>query len=75
MEAAHDAAIDESDDEDPKSFSLSPSCASIVAKLLTTTDRGDAGTNNLRSSAYEALMDMIKYSAQVNRLVRMWITD
>ena len=27
--------------------------------------RADAGTGNLRSSAFEALMDLIKYSAQV----------
>lgn len=27
--------------------------------------RADAGAGNLRSSAFEALMDLIKYSAQV----------
>ena len=34
----------------------------IVEKLLETTDRADAATANLRSAAYEALMEMVKNS-------------
>ena len=33
-----------------------------VERLLVTTDRQDAATANLRSAAYEALMEMIKNS-------------
>ena len=65
-EAAYDAAVDEmTDDDDPPTFSLSSSFEAVVSKLMETTNRQDAGSNNLRSAAYEALMDMIKYSAKV----------
>ena len=37
----------------------------IVEKLLETTDRADAATANLRSAAYEALMEMVKNSPKV----------
>lgn len=64
-EAAYDAAVDEmTDDDDPPTFSLSSSFEAVVSKLMETTNRQDAGSNNLRSAAYEALMDMIKYSAK-----------
>ena len=33
-----------------------------MQKLLETTDRPDAATANLRSAAYEALMEMVKNS-------------
>ena len=33
-----------------------------MERLLVTTDRQDAATANLRSAAYEALMEMIKNS-------------
>ena len=46
-------------------FCLSGFFEVIVEKLLATTERPDANANSLRSSAYEALMDMIKYSAKV----------
>ncbi len=64
VEAAADAACEAVDDE-PATFALSAMFEVIVSKLLVTTDRGDAGSNNLRNSAYEALMDMVKYSAKV----------
>ena len=51
--------------EEPDTYCLSTSFEVIVGKLLETTDRSDSGLNNLRTSAYEALMDMIKYSAKV----------
>lgn len=53
-------------EEDPSSFCLSSSFGPIVSKVLETADRSDSGNNNLRSSAYEALMDLIKYSAKVS---------
>ena len=54
------------DEEDPATFCLSSCYETVVHKLLETTERPDAGSNNLRSSAYEALMDMIKYCAKVS---------
>ncbi len=47
---------------DPESFCLSRYFEPIVEKLLETTDRSDATQNNLRSAAYEALMEMLKNS-------------
>lgn len=72
VEAASDAACDE-EEEDPATFALSSSFEVIVSKLLLTTDRSDAGSNNLRSSAYEALMDMVKYSAKVSLIAFQFI--
>eukprot|EP00096_Caligus_rogercresseyi_P011617 TRINITY_DN461_c1_g1_i1.p1 TRINITY_DN461_c1_g1~~TRINITY_DN461_c1_g1_i1.p1 ORF type:complete len:884 (+),score=288.24 TRINITY_DN461_c1_g1_i1:73-2724(+) len=46
----------------PETFCLSPYFDHIIQKLLETTDRPDAGTANLRSAAYEAIMEMIKNS-------------
>ena len=37
-----------------------------VCVVLCLTGRPDASQNNLRTSAYEALMDLIKYSAKVS---------
>ena len=54
------------EDSSPGTFCLSPVFAVMVQKLLETTLRDDGGSNNLRSSAYEALMDMIKHSAKVS---------
>ena len=54
----------ESDDDTfvPDTYSLSKYFEPIVEKLLATTERADGSQNNLRSSAYEALMEMIKNS-------------
>lgn len=68
-EAAYDIATEAAEggeDDSPDNFHLSPHFEAIVSKLLETTERADANSNNLRSSAYEALMDMIKYSAKVS---------
>ena len=43
-------------------YCLSKYFEPIVEKLLATTERPDGNQNNLRSSAYEALMEMIKNS-------------
>jgi len=46
----------------PETYKLSKYFQPIVERLLVTTDRQDAATANLRSAAYEALMEMIKNS-------------
>jgi importin subunit beta-1 len=52
------------DDEDVtvETYCLSKYFEPIIEKLLATTERIDANQNNLRSAAYEALMEMIKNS-------------
>ena len=50
------------DEATPKTYCLSKYFEPIVEKLLATTERPDGNQNNLRSSAYEALMEMIKNS-------------
>ncbi|RWS26108.1 importin subunit beta-1-like protein, partial [Leptotrombidium deliense] len=62
-EAAYEAA-DKEEDEEPKTYILSKYFEFIVSKLLETTERQDANQNNLRSAAYEALMELIKNSPQ-----------
>lgn len=63
-EAAYEAAdVPEwSENGTPETYCLSKFFEPIVEKLLETTDRQDASTNNLRVAAYEALMEMIKNS-------------
>uniref|UniRef100_A0A8C7E153 Importin N-terminal domain-containing protein n=1 Tax=Naja naja TaxID=35670 RepID=A0A8C7E153_NAJNA len=62
-EAAYEAA-DVADDQEPATYCLSSSFELIVQKLLETTDRPDGHQNNLRSAAYEALMEIVKNSAE-----------
>lgn len=50
------------DSGEPATYVLSPYFKVIVDQLLATTVRDDAGTSNLRSSAYEAVMEMMKNS-------------
>lgn len=59
-QAAYDTAL--IDDEDPETYCLSKYFDFIVDNLLETTDRADGAQSNLRSAAYEALMEMIKNS-------------
>lgn len=59
-QAAYDTALN--DDEDPETYCLSKYFDFIVDNLLETTDRPDGAQSNLRSAAYEALMEMIKNS-------------
>ena len=68
-EAAFDSAVaamendpTSNDEETPSTYCLSTYFEAIVQKLLETTDRQDAAVANLRSAAYEALMEMIKNS-------------
>ncbi|OXB63630.1 hypothetical protein ASZ78_008945, partial [Callipepla squamata] len=63
-EAAYEAADVADDQEEPATYCLSSSFELIVQKLLETTDRPDGHQNNLRSSAYEALMEIVKNSAK-----------
>ncbi len=60
-EAAYEVA-EEDADETPQTYCLSAFFDPIVQKLLETTDRPDAASANLRSAAYEALMELIKNS-------------
>lgn len=60
-EAAYEAANTDGSNQ-PKTYCMSDFFDFIVQRLLETTDRPDAAQNNLRSAAYEALMEMIKNS-------------
>ncbi|XP_063242784.1 importin subunit beta-1 isoform X2 [Bacillus rossius redtenbacheri] len=46
----------------PETYCLSQYFEFIVQRLLETTDRADGAQANLRSAAYEALMEMVKNS-------------
>ena len=50
------------DSDTPPTYCLSPYFDHIVEKLLAATDRADAAQANLRSAAYEALMETVKNS-------------
>lgn len=54
------------EDDTPQTFCLSPLYQDIISKLIATSERSDAGSSNLRNAAYEAIMDMIKYSPKVS---------
>ncbi|CAH0603076.1 unnamed protein product [Chrysodeixis includens] len=60
-EAAYEAA-DGEDSNQPKTYCMSKYFDFIIQRLLETTDRQDAAQHNLRSAAYEALMEMVKNS-------------
>jgi importin subunit beta-1 len=62
-ESAYELACTDEDTE-PVTYSLSSAFEFLVSKVMQTADRPDASHNNLRTSAYEALMDLIKYSAK-----------
>ncbi|EDO44158.1 predicted protein [Nematostella vectensis] len=61
-EAAYEAATDQNSEEEPQTYCLSQFFNTIIEKLLEVTVRPDAGQCNLRSAAYEAVMEMIKNS-------------
>ena len=58
---AYDAA-DKDEDQEPRTCALSLYFETIVNSLLETTERHDGAQANLRSSVYEALMEMMKNS-------------
>ena len=49
-------------EETPTTYCLSAYFSPIVEKLLWTTNREDGSSNNLRDAAYEALVEIVKYS-------------
>lgn len=61
-EAAFDAADAPGEGAEPETYCLSEYFEPIVSKLLETTERVDGGQANLRSAAYEALMELVKNS-------------
>lgn len=61
-ESAFESAEVPEDQTEPETYCLSTYFEPIVQKLLETTDRADGGQHNLRSAAYEALMEMVKNS-------------
>ncbi len=50
------------EDDEPSTYILSGKFKFIVEKIIATAERHDAGQSNLRSSAYEAVMELIKNS-------------
>lgn len=61
-EAAFENADRADEETEPKTYILSPYFEGIVKKLLETTERPDGNSANLRSAAYEALMELVKNS-------------
>uniref|UniRef100_A0A8D9ACX1 Importin subunit beta-1 n=1 Tax=Cacopsylla melanoneura TaxID=428564 RepID=A0A8D9ACX1_9HEMI len=62
-EAAYEKAIENIDETiQAETYCLSPYFDYIIERLLETTDRPDGAQANLRSAAYEALMEMVKNS-------------
>ncbi|XP_043211672.1 importin subunit beta-1-like isoform X2 [Amphibalanus amphitrite] len=63
-ERAYESAQSQGEDEstDPETYLLSKYFEALVERLLETTGRADGNQSNLRSSAYEALMEMMKNS-------------
>ncbi|CAH1790559.1 unnamed protein product [Owenia fusiformis] len=62
-QAAEQTAQDHHDDSvEPPTYCLSSYFEPIIEKLLETTDRPDGNQHNLRSAAYEALMELVKNS-------------
>lgn len=61
-EAAYENSDSSEENTEPDTYCLSEYFEPIVQKLLETTDRPDGNQANLRSAAYEALMEMVKNS-------------
>lgn len=61
-DAAYESAHCADDDTEPQTYILSDKFSFIISKIIATGDRGDAHLSNLRSSAYEAVMDLVKNS-------------
>ncbi|XP_073988755.1 importin subunit beta Fs(2)Ket isoform X2 [Rhodnius prolixus] len=61
-EASYEQVEVQEDQIQPETYLLSPYFEFIVSRLLETTDRVDGAQANLRSAAYEALMEMVKNS-------------
>ncbi|XP_046999145.1 importin subunit beta-1 isoform X1 [Schistocerca americana] len=61
-EASYEQAVGKEEQSQPETYCLSHYFEFIVQRLLETTDRADGAQANLRSAAYEALMEMVKNS-------------
>ncbi|XP_069697623.1 importin subunit beta-1 isoform X3 [Periplaneta americana] len=61
-EASYEQAEGNEEQAQPETYCLSQYFEFIVQRLLETTDRHDGAQANLRSAAYEALMEMVKNS-------------
>ncbi|XP_076225790.1 importin subunit beta Fs(2)Ket isoform X1 [Nomia melanderi] len=61
-EASYESAECSQRGEQPGTYCMSQYFDYIVQRLLETTDRPDGAQANLRSAAYEALMEMVKNS-------------
>lgn len=61
-EASYESAEVGEDGSQPDTYCMSQYFDFIVLRLLETTDRPDGAQANLRSAAYEALMEMVKNS-------------
>ncbi|XP_046482449.1 importin subunit beta-1 isoform X1 [Neodiprion pinetum] len=61
-EASYEAAEATDDGTQPQTYCMSQYFDFIIQRLLETTDRVDGAQANLRSAAYEALMEMVKNS-------------
>ncbi|CAB0037658.1 unnamed protein product [Trichogramma brassicae] len=61
-EASYESAEVIEDGQQPETYCMSHYFDFIIQRLLETTDRPDGAQANLRSAAYEALMEMVKNS-------------
>nr|XP_033332037.1 importin subunit beta-1 isoform X1 [Megalopta genalis] len=61
-EASYESAESSEHGDQPDTYCMSQYFDYIVQRLLETTDRPDGAQANLRSAAYEALMEMVKNS-------------
>lgn len=61
-EATYDAAKINCTSDVPPTYLMSECFNFIIQRLLHNTDRPDSGQHNLRTNAYEALMEMVKFS-------------
>lgn len=61
-EASYESAETVEPGQQPETYCMSQYFDFIIHRLLETTDRPDGGQANLRSAAYEALMEMVKNS-------------
>ncbi|KAK2582207.1 hypothetical protein KPH14_004559 [Odynerus spinipes] len=59
-QASYESACE--DERQPETYCMSQYFDFIIQRLLETTDRSDGAQANLRSAAYEALMEMVKNS-------------
>ncbi|OXU27419.1 hypothetical protein TSAR_008605, partial [Trichomalopsis sarcophagae] len=61
-EASYESAEALEEGQQPETYCMSHYFDFIIQRLLETTDRPDGAQANLRSAAYEALMEMVKNS-------------